>query len=43
VTLHFSLARYAEVVEAFIDGLERARAHGLDHSAIASVASARRL
>jgi transaldolase len=39
VTLIFSLTRYAEVVEAFLDGLERAQAHGLDLSAIASVAS----
>jgi transaldolase len=39
VTLIFSLTRYAQVVEAFLDGLERARAHGLDLSAIASVAS----
>jgi transaldolase len=39
VTLIFSLTRYAEVVEAFLDGLERARAHGLDLSAVASVAS----
>jgi transaldolase len=39
VTLIFSLARYADVVEAFLDGLERARAQGLDLSTIASVAS----
>ena len=39
VTLIFSLTRYAEVVEAFLDGLERARAKGLDLSKIASVAS----
>jgi transaldolase len=39
VTLIFSLTRYAQVVEAFLDGLERARARGLDLSAIASVAS----
>jgi transaldolase len=39
VTLIFSLARYADVVEAFLDGLERARDRGLDLSTIASVAS----
>ena len=39
VTLIFSLTRYAQVVEAFLDGLERAQAHGLDLSTIASVAS----
>ena len=39
VTLIFSLARYAEVVEAFLSGLEQARERGLDLSAIASVAS----
>jgi transaldolase len=39
VTLIFSLARYAEVIEAFLTGLERARDAGRDLSAIASVAS----
>jgi transaldolase len=39
VTLIFSLDRYADVVEAFLDGLERARDRGLDLSTIASVAS----
>ena len=39
VTLIFSVARYAEVVEAFLLGLERARDRGLDLSQIASVAS----
>jgi transaldolase len=39
VTLIFSVARYAEVVEAFLVGLERARDRGLDLSEIASVAS----
>jgi transaldolase len=39
VTLIFSVARYAEVVEAFMVGLERARDRGLDLSGIASVAS----
>ena len=39
VTLIFSLTRYAQVVEAFLDGLERAQAHELDLSTIASVAS----
>jgi transaldolase len=39
VTLIFSLARYAEVVEAFLTGLERARERGHDLSTIASVAS----
>ena len=39
VTLIFSLTRYAEVVEAFLEGMERARSRGLDLSAIASVAS----
>ena len=38
VTLIFSLARYAEVVEAFLAGLEAARAAGRDLSGIASVA-----
>jgi transaldolase len=39
VTLIFSVARYAEVVEAFLLGLERAHDRGLDLSRIASVAS----
>src|SRR5947208_620767 len=39
VTLIFSLARYDEVIEAFLAGLEGARAAGRDLSSIASVAS----
>ena len=39
ITLIFSLARYAEVIEAFLTGLEAARAAGRDLSGIASVAS----
>jgi transaldolase len=39
VTLIFSLARYDEVIEAFLTGMERARAAGRDLSGIASVAS----
>src|SRR6266705_2030210 len=39
VTLIFSLARYDEVMDAFLDGLERARRAGRDLSCIASVAS----
>ena len=39
VTLIFSLARYDEVIEAFLAGLEGARAAGRDLSGIASVAS----
>jgi transaldolase len=39
VTLIFSLSRYAAVVDAFLDGLQRARTAGLDLSRIASVAS----
>ena len=39
VTLIFSLARYAEVIEAFLAGLEAARAGRRDLSGIASVAS----
>ena len=39
VTLIFSVARYMEVVEAFMVGLERAQDRGLDLSKIASVAS----
>ena len=38
VTRIFSLARYAEVIEAFLAGLEAARAAGRDLSGIASVA-----
>jgi transaldolase len=39
VTLIFSLERYDAVIEAFLDGLERARAAGHDLSRIGSVAS----
>jgi transaldolase len=39
VTLIFSLARYGEVMDAFLDGLERARQAGHDLSEMASVAS----
>lgn len=39
VTLIFSLERYAQVIDAFFEGLERARAAGRDLSKIASVAS----
>ncbi len=39
VTLIFSLERYGEVMDAFLDGLERARAAGHELSTIASVAS----
>jgi len=39
VTLIFSLERYREVIEAFLDGMERARAAGHDLSTITSVAS----
>ncbi len=39
VTLIFSLERYDEVLSAWMDGLELAREHGHDLSAIASVAS----
>jgi transaldolase len=39
VTLIFSLERYAAVVDAFLDGLERAAANGHDLAGIASVAS----
>ncbi|MDQ0687361.1 transaldolase [Streptomyces achromogenes] len=39
VTLLFSLSRYDEVAQAFLDGMERARAAGRDLSTIASVAS----
>jgi transaldolase len=39
VTLIFSLERYEAVIDAFFDGLERARAAGHDLSRIGSVAS----
>ena len=39
VTLIFSLERYGLVIEAFFDGLERARDAGIDLAAIGSVAS----
>ena len=39
VTLIFSLERYAEVIEAYLAGLEQAKAAGLDLSKIHSVAS----
>jgi transaldolase len=39
VTLIFSLQRYAEVMDAFLEGVERARAGGHDLSRLASVAS----
>jgi len=39
VTLIFSRRRYLEVMDAFLDGIERARAGGQDLSRIASVAS----
>ncbi|MFJ5216416.1 transaldolase [Streptomyces sp. NPDC088354] len=39
VTLIFSLERYREVMEAYLTGLERAKAAGLDLSLIHSVAS----
>jgi transaldolase len=39
VTLIFSLERYAAVIDAFFDGMERARATGHDLSKIGSVAS----
>jgi transaldolase len=39
VTLIFSLERYGLVIDAFLDGLERAQKAGLDLSAIGSVAS----
>jgi transaldolase len=39
VTLIFSLARYGEVIEAFLDGIERARVAGHDLSRLGSVAS----
>jgi transaldolase len=39
VTLIFSLERYGQVIDAFFEGLEKARANGHDLSAIESVAS----
>jgi transaldolase len=39
VTLIFSVERYAEVLDAWMSGLERAHAHGHDLSTIQSVAS----
>jgi transaldolase len=39
VTLIFSLQRYAEVIDAFFDGMERAQKAGHDLSCIGSVAS----
>ena len=39
VTLIFSLQRYRAVLEAFLDGLEQARAAGIDLAPIGSVAS----
>ena len=39
VTLIFSLERYGEVIDAFLDGMERARQAGHDLSRIGSVAS----
>ncbi len=39
VTLIFSLARYREVIEAYISGVEQAKANGHDISKIHSVAS----
>jgi transaldolase len=39
VTLIFSLERYSEVIDAFLDGMERARAAGHDLRNLASVAS----
>jgi len=39
VTLIFSLQRYRAVLDAFVDGLEQARAAGLDLAPIGSVAS----
>ncbi|MDE0546813.1 transaldolase [Microbacterium sp. C7(2022)] len=39
VTLIFSLDRYAEVIEAYLEGLEKAQAAGHDLSTIHSVAS----
>ncbi len=39
VTLIFSLERYGQVIDAFFDGLEKARGNGHDLSSIESVAS----
>lgn len=39
VTLIFSLERYRAVIDAYLDGLEQARAHGRDLTTIHSVAS----
>lgn len=39
VTLIFSLQRYREVINAYLTGLERARANGIDLSTLHSVAS----
>ncbi|RAY13905.1 transaldolase [Actinomadura craniellae] len=39
VTLIFSLQRYGQVIDAYFEGLERARANGHDLSKISSVAS----
>jgi transaldolase len=39
VTLIFSLERYGEVIDAFMEGIERARAAGHDLSRLGSVAS----
>ena len=39
VTLIFSLQRYREVMEAFVEGMEGAKQNGFDLSSIASVAS----
>jgi len=39
VTLIFSLERYREVIEAYLDGLERAKSAGIDLGTIRSVAS----
>jgi transaldolase len=39
VTLIFSIQRYREVMDAFLDGLERARSSGQDVASISSVAS----
>jgi transaldolase len=39
VTLIFSLERYGQVIDAFYEGLEKARANGHDLSSIESVAS----
>lgn len=39
VTLIFSVSRYREVMDAFLSGLEQAKANGHDLSAMASVAS----